>query len=253
MLEIHERSSGGEHAVLLLHGCPSTTRCFEPLVSALSARWRVLVPELPGYGKTPALPGPYSLHRVQALLEDHLLGLGVHELSVVGFSAGAYRALALAFSSRVRVRHVASIAGFAGLDDPLRAAYRRLAPAVGDGTHDLRPGWLARIAGPDFAKRHPDDVEDVMAWLGCASRSVLAAELAAFAECDDLRPRLSELEIPVLARVGELDATALPDWSRDIAARAKHGKVEVVPGCGHALLYEDRDATVAAIVALLGT
>jgi pimeloyl-ACP methyl ester carboxylesterase len=96
---MHIREVGAGPAVLLLHGCPATTRGFEPLVKRLSPWRRVLVVDLPGYGASPPLDGPYTLARVEDLLVGELLARGVHELSVVGHSGGAYRALSPATTS----------------------------------------------------------------------------------------------------------------------------------------------------------
>lgn len=243
-MHLHETGTGP--AVILIHGCPSTTACLGPLALALSGAHRVLVADLPGYGKSPPLAGRYSLERVQAQLEDELLARDVRELVAVGYSAGAYRALALAFSQRVRVRSVVSLAGIAGIDPEARDSFRQFAQLARTG-FDFRPTWLGRMTGPGFAERHPEAVADVMNWIDAAPREVLAAELDAFADSEDLRPRLRDLDVPVLARVGEFDQAAPLACSEAIAHGARRGELQVAAGCGHALLYED-EATVDAVV-----
>src|SRR5438876_772331 len=74
-LHIDEHGAGPE--VVLLHGAPSSPDDFAPLVEALEASHRVLVPHLPGYGRTPSDPGAYSLDSVVALLERGLESRGV--------------------------------------------------------------------------------------------------------------------------------------------------------------------------------
>lgn len=246
---IHIREAGSGPAVLLLHGCPATTRGFERLVERLSPSRRVLVPDLPGYGVSPRLGGTYSLAGVEELLERELGARGISELAVVGHSAGAYRALSLALSGRVRVERVVSLSGVAGYDDDVRAGFRQFAAMVRDGV-DLRAIWLPRMAGPRLTDA--GDVADVMAWRTATSPAVLSAELAAFAEAEDLRPRLRNLTIPVLARVGDLDQATPVPFSRDIADGASHGTLQVVPGCGHAIFYEDREGTAEAVANFLG-
>ena len=252
MLKMDVEESGAGAPVLMLHGCPSTTRCFRELADVLAASGRrVLVPSLPAYGASPPLAAPYDWRRASELLEDELLARDAAELDVVGFSAGAYRALMLALSPRVRVRRIVSLAGIAGLDDAGRAAFREIASAARAGV-DFRPSWLARMTGPHFSTRCKDDVDDVMAWLDCAAPEVLADELEGFAEAEDLRPRLGEIDARVIARVGALDAACPPTCSEEIVRGVRHGELEVVPACGHALLYEDRTATIASVVAALG-
>jgi pimeloyl-ACP methyl ester carboxylesterase len=243
-LHVHDVGSGP--AVLLLHGCPTTTRGFEPLVRHLSASRRVLVPDLPGYGASPPVSEPYDLDHVQEILERELANRGVDEVAVIGHSAGAYRAFALALSGRVRVTHVVSLAGVAGFDPDVRAGFKELARVVREGV-DLTSMWLGRMAGPGFSESHPADVGDVMAWLDAAPRSVVAAELEAFAEAADLRPRLFALTMPVLARVGDLDQAAPVACSQAIVDNVPGATLQIVAGRGHALFYEDSDATIEAV------
>src|SRR6202035_5934108 len=100
-----------------------------------------------------------------------------------------------------------------------------------------------RMAGPRLEEEHPDDAADVMSWLSATPASVLAAELEAFVDAEDLRPRLRQLAIPFLARVGDLDQATPLAFSRDIVDSAAQGTLQVVAGCGHAIFYEDREGT----------
>jgi 3-oxoadipate enol-lactonase len=227
---------------------PSTTECFAPLVRTLAATHRVLIADSPGYGATPPLEGTYSFERVQAALDEALIARGVERAVVVGYSGGAYRAFAMAFSSRVRVDAIVSIAGFAGLDPAARDGFRGAAAALrAEGPEAFRAGWLARMAGPGFASRFPKEAIDVMSWLDCAAPTTLANELETIACAKDLRPHLPQMSFPILATTGAEDAAVPRAWSEDIAAAAPNAELRVVAGCGHALLYEDRDGTVGAV------
>ena len=246
------RDEGKGAVTVLLHGCPSTTRCFEPLVAALVAQGRrVLVPDLPGYGKTPPFEASYDWAAVGHVLAQEIVDRGCSDIDIVGFSGGAYRAFQLATLGTVHVNTVFSIGGLAGIDDNGRASFRETAQAIRNGA-DFRSIWLGRMAAPAFAVRHPEEAADVIQWLECVPREVLADELEAFARAEDLRPRLRDLDASVVARVGELDAATPPAFSEAIVASARHGELQRVPGCGHALLYEDREATTAAVLQALG-
>ena len=248
---MHFLDYGAGPVVLLLHGAPSTPAHLEPLGQSLAARRRVLVPDLPGYGASPALAGDYDLDRVQQLLEDELLARGVRELAIVGHSLGGWRALELALSSRVRVTHVISLAGFAHPDEALRAVLAKNAELLRSG-FDFRPHLVAAMTGPGFAEQHPREAAEIVTWIDAAPREVIAAELDAIATAKDRRAKLRELQAPILARVGALDGAVPPRLSEDIARWAPRTTVQIVPGSGHALLHEDRDATIAATMGFLG-
>src|SRR5262249_45907113 len=43
-------------AVLLLHGCPWSSRMWQPLIDRLADRYRMVTPDYPGFGHSDALP-----------------------------------------------------------------------------------------------------------------------------------------------------------------------------------------------------
>lgn len=62
-LEIFYRETGPQDApvLLLLHGYPSSSHMFRDLIWRLADRYRVIAPDLPGYGSTKAPPrGTYD-------------------------------------------------------------------------------------------------------------------------------------------------------------------------------------------------
>jgi 3-oxoadipate enol-lactonase len=127
---MYVRESGDGPVVLLLPGCPMPADHFAELAAQLARTHRVLSPDLPGYGKS---PGDGNLQRTTEVLERAMLDRSVSELSIVGASLGAWRALALAASGRLRVSLVISLGGFAHLPDEARAAFGQFAAAVRAG------------------------------------------------------------------------------------------------------------------------
>ena len=131
--------------------------------------------------------------------------------------------------------------------EELRRRYREYAQLARTPA-DLRSVVRHLYLPPAYAAAHPDILETVTDWVDACPRDVFARELDAVAEIDDLSSRLASLESPLIARVGTLDVAAPPEWSREIVDAVPHGRLELVEGCGHALLYEDRDATIASIL-----
>lgn len=235
---LHVDVYGSGPDVVLLHGTPSSPSDFHALAAVLARRRRVLVPHLPGYGLTPASRIAGSMEATVRALERRLLDLGVTEADMVAFSGGAYKAVALALSGKVTIGKMVLFAPQVGLDEPARRAYRDLSAAAFAGKFDPRPTWLDRMGSPGLATSDPVTAARVLAWLDAAPMSVLCAELVAFADAADLRPRLKELSCPVLVCAGTAD-NAVPFASAEELARlARHGVLERIEGRGHALLLE---------------
>jgi haloacetate dehalogenase len=87
-----ERGSGPP--VLLLHGFPETHRCWDRVVPRLAETYRVVTPDLRGYGASQAPPGGpdgegYSKREMAAELVELMAGMGHERFVVVGHDRGA--------------------------------------------------------------------------------------------------------------------------------------------------------------------
>jgi pimeloyl-ACP methyl ester carboxylesterase len=87
-----ERGSGPP--VLLLHGFPETYRCWDRVVPRLAETYRVVTPDLRGYGASQAPSGGpdgegYSKREMAAELVELMAGMGHERFVVVGHDRGA--------------------------------------------------------------------------------------------------------------------------------------------------------------------
>lgn len=249
------RDVGNGPAVLCLHGTPSPADDWMPLARTLEGQFRVLIPDLPGYGQSPALPSS-SMEQVGDSIAVTLRERGVDRLhAIVGYSSGAYRGFDLAlrhpeFAPRV----IASLSGILTLDQAGRDMRIGLADALeadpafldGDALHDV---MRRLMLSESWRATHPDDERRVIGWLRTTTAAALAAECRALAALRDLRPELSGFPSRVYARVGSLDVGAPPSCSEELVSLVANGSLDIVEGCGHGMLIEDLLGTVEAIAA----
>lgn len=114
MLLSHDDQGRGP-AVLLLHAGVADRRMWDPLTQRLAHSFRVVRPDLRGFGESPLPPGPYSdADDLDALLAE----LGIADAAVVGSSFGGRVAMELATTHPGRVSSLVL----------LNAAYRGLPP-----------------------------------------------------------------------------------------------------------------------------
>ena len=251
------RDVGRGPAVVLLHGTPSPASDWFPLIDALAPRYRVLAPDLPGYGKSAAPPSAMMEavgDQLAAMLDAHD-ATRVH--AVIGYSTGAYRALDLVLRAGIEANVVVSIAGVAAFDQGARALRNELAHRLDADPNYLGSDEVAALMSElmlsdAWRAAHPDDDRRVREWVRTTTPAALAAELRGLARSRDLRPELPRLRARLYARVGTLDRGCPVGWSEEMTALAPRATLELVIGCGHALLIEDGPATVAAITRELG-
>ena len=70
-LRIFYREAGPSHApaVVLLHGFPSSSRMYEPLLPMLSGKYRLIAPDYPGFGHSDAPPASEFSYTFDTLAE----------------------------------------------------------------------------------------------------------------------------------------------------------------------------------------
>ncbi|GJE29144.1 alpha/beta fold hydrolase [Methylobacterium organophilum] len=107
-VSIFYREAGPKEApvLLLLHGFPSSSRMYAPLLSRLSDRYRLIAPDYPGFGHSDA-PDPkdfaYTFDHLAALMEGftRALGLSRYALFLQDYGGPVGFRIALAHPERV--------------------------------------------------------------------------------------------------------------------------------------------------------
>ena len=102
-------AAGTGAPVLLLHGSASAAVMWAPVIDALKPRFRVVAPDLIGYGRTDSWPAGHDFTADDELgLLEPLLPQGV-AAHVVGHSYGGLVALHLALAGRITLRSLTLI------------------------------------------------------------------------------------------------------------------------------------------------
>ena len=118
-------------ALLLLHGLPSSSRMFEPLLLRLADRFRLVAPDYPGFGHS-AWPSPhnfsYTFDRYATLMSRFAEAVGLHRYSLYMQDYGGPVGFRMAMSHPQRVASLIvqnAVAHIEGLGDnwALRKAF----------------------------------------------------------------------------------------------------------------------------------
>ncbi|GAA4610736.1 alpha/beta hydrolase [Actinoallomurus liliacearum] len=105
-IEVNVATAGDGPAVLLLHGFPHTWRLWTEVIAGLSGRYRVIAPDLRGFGATTRAPDGYDAGTLATDAERLLDALGEPTAAVVGIDAGTPPAFLFAMRRPGRVRRL---------------------------------------------------------------------------------------------------------------------------------------------------
>ena len=120
-VEVFYREAGPADApvILLLHGFPSASHMFRDLIPELADRFRVIAPDLPGFGQTKAPPPGQFMYSFDALADvvgGFVEAIGLSRYALYIFDYGAPVGLRLAMRHPERVTAIISQNGNAYLE-----------------------------------------------------------------------------------------------------------------------------------------
>lgn len=256
-LQLSYWDSDQRHPVMLLvHGFALDQRMWEPQIAAFDSEWRVVAPDLRGFGESDGgPPGPLTLSQHAddlAALLDHL---GISEPVVyVGLSMGGYTGFEFWRRHRGHVRAMVLADTKATLDDAERRAYRevmaREAEAEGSSAPALRAMWPSLCSSSlPLDSAVPVRLREIME---AQSARAIADGQRGMALRQDSVPLLPTIDVPTLVVVGEDDVLTPPAESRLMAERLPHATLVEIPGAGHMSNMEAPDAFNGALREWLG-
>lgn len=240
----YEDSGGAGLPLLLIHGFPLNGRMWAPQVAHLRDRYRVIVPDLRGHGRSEAVHGPYLMDLLAQDLNALLDRLQVDEPVVVaGLSMGGYITFAFyrQFASRVRaVILAATRAGEdaqAGKENRAKTAQK----AEEQGAAAVVADMLPKMMAPVTYERKPDLVaqaQDIM--LETSREGVIGASLG-MKERPDSKPTLEKMSVPGLILHGADDQLMPPGEAESMHAALAGSDLHILPEAGHLLNLEQAD------------
>lgn len=243
--------------LICVHGLTRNSRDFDRLAVALSDRWRVICPDMPGRGRSDWLPAAdYGYPQYVADCAALVARLGVADVDWLGTSMGGLIGMFAAAQANTPIRrlimndigpivpksalqrlagYVGKYPRFANLDDlenhlrQIYAPFGRLADS--DWRHMALQGYR-RLEGGGYG----------LAYDPAIAKPFEAADLKDI----DLWSVWDSVRCPVLVLRGAESDLLRPDTAKEMAGRGPKAKLLELPGIGHApaLMSDDQIAMV---------
>jgi pimeloyl-ACP methyl ester carboxylesterase len=249
-INTHLFTAGEEgETVVLLHGggTDSAWLSWQPVILALSPRFRVIAPDLPGYGKSDTPQISYTLDTYIDFVKRLLDQLGVARATLAGVSMGGGIAIGFTLAYPERVQRLVPVDTY---------GIQRRYPGGLWGYILVRMEWLNRFSwwllGRSRALTRaslqqifydpgvlPDDlVNEVYEEI---RRPKAGVAFCSFQKHEVLKnglrtvflDRLGEIEAETLFIHGENDRLVPLECAREAHARLPGSRLEIIPACGH--------------------
>lgn len=225
--------------LLLLHAFPHSSKMWEGNSHDLSKKYRIIAPDLAGFGRSPIRP--WVLSDAAEMIAKALDDRGIHEsVFMAGVSMGGY--MAFEFLRRFPER-VCGLGLFAtrATPDTAEAREKRFQSIAAVEKFGLEPFVRKAVKsqlGKTTQEKNLQLVEKVLGFMKEASPQAAINALKAMADRPDSTDLLSKVKVPALVIAGEEDELCPSVEMRKMADLIPGSEFHAVPQSGHLVNLE---------------
>jgi pimeloyl-ACP methyl ester carboxylesterase len=227
---LHYLEAGSGPPVVLVHGLASSALLdWGRLMAPLGRRFRVVAPDLVGFGESerPA-DADYSIPMQVEAVRRFMTAVGIEKARVVGISMGGWIVSRLAAESPERVERLVVVSGAGLRPDRGPIPVEALFPHDEDGVRRLVATVRHKAPGiPSFVAR------DILAFRLREDWVIRRTVLSMHRGRDWLNGTLGRADMPVLVIWGRQDRLIPVAYGRALAAEFPRAHLVVLDGCGH--------------------
>lgn len=255
-LEMQYRVMGEGEPLVMIMGLTANMDTWEPaLLERLAERYRVVVFDNRGAGRTGAPPGPFSMRLFADDTAGLMEALGLERAFVLGDSMGGMIAQEVALNHPEKVEKLVLCCTFCGGEQavfPGPEVLAVLTDRTGTPEDVIRRG-LAIVFPDEWVESNPGQVEDFVRRALLHPISDENAErqgeaIFGFSTYD----RLPQIGCPTLVACGTADVLVPPENSRTLADRIPGARLVEFPGGGHGFSAQFHDEFARVLTEFLG-
>lgn len=236
MKPLHHREQGDGQTVILLHGFPMNRQVWDALAEKLSDFCHVVTPDLPGFGKSPAIGENFSLTDVARTIQEWIRHNGYPKPVIIGHSLGGYVALALAELDRDALSGLCLFHSTAFADSEERKQTRSKVLEFIDrqGVSAFTSNFIVQL----YADPQHNSITTARNIAVQASKEAVVGYTRAMRDRPDRTEVLKTFPAPVLLLSGEKDGGIPADSITYQASLNPQAKAVILPDVAHMGMYE---------------
>jgi pimeloyl-ACP methyl ester carboxylesterase len=233
--EIVYRVLGEGPPVVLLHPFPANHEFWLPVAQALSARYRVILPDLRGHGDSGVGEGPATMEKHASDIARVMDDADVGRAPLIGVSIGGYALFEFWRRHRGRV----SAIGLCNTKAPADSAEARggRLQAANDvlerGTELFFETMIPRLLGKTTREMRPDLVEGALRMMRKMSPEDVAQVQRGLAVRPDSAETLKSINVPTLLVTGDEDILTGVNEAELMRQHISGSQLRVIPKAGH--------------------
>jgi pimeloyl-ACP methyl ester carboxylesterase len=232
--QLFDEITGSGPDVVLLHPFPLNRHFWDAIVPQLSARYRVITPDLRAHGDSDAGDGPVFMPKLADDLDRLCRELDITRAIFVGVSIGGYTLFEFMKRDRERANALVLANTRAGAETlEGRTARLQIAEKVErEGTAAFLDDLLPKLFSKTTLANRPDILHAARAMARTMSPTDIAQVQRGMADRSDSVPMLAAINVPTLVIAGEDDSVPLNELEL-MHQRIAGSQIRVIPKAGH--------------------
>ena len=230
--------------VVLLHGFAEDSTIWNEQMNFLQDYCRLIIPDLPGSGKSSMLQKDHvGIEDYAACINALLEKEGIEKCILLGHSMGGYIALAFAekFGHKLQGFGLVHSTAFADNEEKKSNRIKGIKLMEEYGVYPFLKNTTPNLFSPDYKNKHPEKVNELIENGKNFSVEALVQYYTAMMNRPDRTEVLAESKVPVLFIMGSEDTAAPLDDLLKQVYLPKISHIHIIGGVGHMGMWEKPD------------
>lgn len=239
--ELFYRISGKNRPVILLHGFGEDGTIFENQINALKEKNQLIIPDLPGSGRSDFIPGDLQMEDYAQAVIHILDEEKLEKCMIIGHSMGGYITLAIAEKHPERLSSFGLFHSSAYADDEekKKSRLKSISFIQDHGSRKFLEESIPKLFSERFKKEQPDKVNEIIDRYAHFQPEVLIQYTRAMMNRPDRTTILKDWKQPILMIIGEEDNAVPLTHSLQQSHLPKLCYIHIAKDTGHMGMLED--------------
>jgi len=249
MNSINYREQGSGPTVILIHGFPMNQQVWNDFAEKLSDKLKVITLDLPGFGKSPRLPGDFSIDDVARTVLAWIRERKYDHPVIIGHSLGGYVTLGLAEKDSEALAGMCLFHSTALADsaEKIQSRNKVLEFIEKQGVQAFTSNFIAQL----YADPQHSSIPKVKEIAVQSSAETVVGYTKAMRDRKDRTDVLRTFPRPVLFLAGEKDQGIPPDTIEQQAALSKLAEAVILPEVAHMGMFESEGPCLKKILSFV--
>jgi pimeloyl-ACP methyl ester carboxylesterase len=241
MQELNFFEAGNGFPLVFIHGFCESNKIWEDLSEELSDEFRIICPDLPGFGKSTLPSSEFSLEQIGDHLVQWLRDLGISRCMVIGHSLGGYTTLEILrkYPDFVQSIGLFNSSAFADTEDKKENRNKLIQFIREYGVATFLKTFVPSLFYPPTAGRYQNVIDQISSDGTAIAPEAVMYYAAAMRDRQDSIDLLKKYSGKILVIAGEHDQNVPLTKTREMAAYLPEGHVHIIPESAHMSLFEE--------------